>query len=157
LRNIKNISAILTLNVRSAEKLTYFFPVKIIEESHYYFDLYQNFYYIAVIKIGDYKLDKTVYDKVKSLKTRFEKEGFIILGIFGSYVRNEQTDASDIDILYDIDDRFLKKYIGWDAVLRLEEIKSEIEKFLNIKADIADKNSLRRISQKYIIPEVISV
>ena len=102
-------------------------------------------------------MDKTVYEKVRSLKKRYEHEGFIIIGIFGSYVRNEQTDKSDIDILYEIDDRFLKKYTGWDAILRLEEIKSEIENFLNVKVDIADKSALRTISQKYIFPEVISV
>jgi len=102
-------------------------------------------------------MNKTVYDKIKSLKSKYEPEGFIVIGIFGSYVRNEETDKSDIDILYEINDKFLKKYVGWDSFLRLDEIKSEISKVVNHKIDMADKNALNKVAKKYIIPEVVNV
>ncbi|MFO7810398.1 MAG: nucleotidyltransferase domain-containing protein [Candidatus Delongbacteria bacterium] len=102
-------------------------------------------------------MNKIIHDKIKTLKSKYEPEGFIIIGIFGSFVRNEETDKSDIDILYEINDTFLNKYIGWDSFLRLEEIKSEISKELNHKIDIADKSALNRVARKYIIPEVVNV
>jgi len=102
-------------------------------------------------------MDNILYNKIKTLKNNYEIEGFLILGIFGSYARNEETERSDVDILYEINDKFLNKYVGWDAILRLDEIKTEIENSLNIKVDIADKNALNRVAIKYIIPEVLSV
>ncbi len=102
-------------------------------------------------------MDNKIHDKVKTLSQIYKQEGFVILGIFGSYVRDEQTDKSDIDILYELDSMFLKKYIGWDAILRLDEIKEEISKSLNVKADIADKSALRKVARKYILPEVVNV
>jgi len=102
-------------------------------------------------------VDKTVYDKVKTLSKLYKQEGFVIVGIFGSYVRNEQTDKSDIDILYELDSKFLEKYSGWDAILRLDEIKVEISRSLNVKADFADKSALRKVARKYILPEVVNV
>jgi uncharacterized protein len=102
-------------------------------------------------------MDNVLYNKIKTLKNNYVIEGFLILGIFGSYARNEETERSDVDILYEINDKFLNKYVGWDAILRLDEIKTEIENSLNIKVDIADKNALNRVAKKYIIPEVLSV
>ncbi|MDA3886910.1 MAG: nucleotidyltransferase domain-containing protein [Candidatus Delongbacteria bacterium] len=102
-------------------------------------------------------MNKKIYNEIKILKDLYKTEGFLILGIFGSYVRDEETDKSDVDILYEINEKFLNNHIGWESILRLEEIKSEIENKLNLKVDIADKNALNKIARKYIIPEVLSV
>jgi uncharacterized protein len=102
-------------------------------------------------------LNKLIHKKIQTLKSKYEPEGFIILGIFGSFVRNEETDNSDIDILYEINDTFLKKYIGWDSFIRLDEIKKEISRELLHKIDMADKNALNNVARKYIIPEVVNV
>ena len=66
---------------------------------------------------------------LKELQPTYEKEGVVILGLFGSYARDTQTKFSDIDIAYKLDyDRFSKKYLdGFSKVLRLEAIKEELQ------------------------------
>jgi uncharacterized protein len=96
-------------------------------------------------------------NNVLKLKKKYEAEGFIILGVFGSYARNQETKNSDIDILYRLDELFYEKYSGWDALGRIEDIKTEIEKFLGLTVDFANKNGLNEIGEKYILPEVAYV
>ena len=102
-------------------------------------------------------MEQELIRKIKLLKKKYQNEGFDMIGIFGSYVRGEETDKSDLDILYEITEAFLKKYPGWDSILRLEEIRSEIEKKLNKKIDMADRSALNKVAKKYILPEVMSV
>ena len=64
-------------------------------------------------------MDNNLIAKLKQLKEKYQPEGFIILGVFGSYARNEQikadieaelklkADLADYDALNDIG----KKYI----------------------------------------------
>ncbi len=94
---------------------------------------------------------------IKNYKKELDKDGFIILGIFGSYARGEETPESDIDILYETIPEFNSKYKGLAYFGKIYEIKEYLEKILNKKIDIADKNALTKIGQKYILPEVIYV
>jgi predicted nucleotidyltransferase len=41
------------------------------------------------------------------MKRKYEPEGFVIIGIFGSYSRGEQTQKSDIDILFEMNSDFI--------------------------------------------------
>jgi predicted nucleotidyltransferase len=95
--------------------------------------------------------------KIGFLKRRYEPEGFIILGVFGSYARGEETPQSDLDILYELREPFYTKYAGWDACGRLEDIKQELQQALGGKIDIASRNGLNEIGRKYILPEVVYV
>ena len=61
---------------------------------------------------------------LQELKPRYTKEGFVILGLFGSYAKDEATSSSDVDILYDLDEGlYLQKYKGFKAASRLADIK----------------------------------
>lgn len=102
-------------------------------------------------------MNQELIRQIKFLKKKYINEGFDMIGIFGSYVRGEETDKSDLDILYQITEIFRNKYPGWDSILRLEEIRVEIEQKLNKKIDMADKNALNKVAKKYILPEVMSV
>ncbi|HMV44516.1 MAG TPA: nucleotidyltransferase domain-containing protein [Leptospiraceae bacterium] len=55
-------------------------------------------------------------DKIKKIQNKYQEQGFILLGIFGSVARGEETEKSDIDILYTIDATFpykgLKKSVS---------------------------------------------
>jgi predicted nucleotidyltransferase len=97
-----------------------------------------------------------VLEKLRELKPKYEDEGFIILGIFGSYARNEATESSDIDILYELNvDKFLKKYSGFDAVNRLVDIKKELAEVFGKDVDIADNSSISRVIKKFILEETV--
>jgi predicted nucleotidyltransferase len=95
--------------------------------------------------------------KLRQLKTRYLAEGFVILGAFGSFVRNEQTPDSDLDVLYELSDSFYNAHTGWDSCARIAEIRGEMELALNIKVDMANRRALSDIGRKYILPEVLFV
>lgn len=71
------------------------------------------------------------------------------IGVFGSFVRNEQKKNSDLDILIDFhEDISLIKFI---------RLKNHLSKILNIKVDLVMKNSLKENIGKNILKEVINV
>jgi len=71
------------------------------------------------------------------------------IGIFGSYIRGEQKDISDIDILVEF-----YEPIGFFAFLDLEEYLTGL---FNTKVDLVSKKALKPRIGKYILQEMISV
>ncbi len=71
------------------------------------------------------------------------------IGIFGSYVKGEQRDNSDIDILVEF-----YEPIGVFAFLDLEEYLTGL---FNTKVDLVSKKTLKPRIGKYILQEMISV
>jgi len=91
---------------------------------------------------------------LKHAKEKYATEGFNIVGVFGSYARNEATKESDIDILYELNDKFITSYQGFDAFARLSSIKKELKNLFGIDVDIAAKSGLSRTAQKYIMKDL---
>ena len=84
-----------------------------------------------------------ILNKLKELKPIYQNEGLEILGVFGSYAKDENTKYSDIDIAYKLDyEKFSKKYIGGFAkLLRINEIKEELQNVLKNEVDfVPDSN-----------------
>ena len=75
-------------------------------------------------------------EKIKRLKQRFLTEGFEIVGVFGSFARNEESPESDIDLLYRTTDKFVEKYMGFFALDRLVAIREELKKELNLTENL---------------------
>ena len=65
------------------------------------------------------------------------------MGIFGSYVRGDQTLKSDVDILVEFD-----KPVGWEIV----DLRDYLEKILDMKVDLVTK---RAVSKKPLLWESI--
>ena len=76
--------------------------------------------------------------KLKELKPSYEKEGSILLGLFGSYAKETQTKYSDIDIAYKLNyDKFSQKYVGGFAkLLRIDDIKKELQEIFHKSIDL---------------------
>jgi hypothetical protein len=70
------------------------------------------------------------------------------LGLFGSYVRNEQNDQSDIDILVDF-----KRPIGIEFV----DLADLLEKELDLKVDLVSRNGIKPKYFSAIQPEIVYV
>jgi predicted nucleotidyltransferase len=102
-------------------------------------------------------MNQEIVDKIAILKNQLLADGFIVEGIFGSYIRGENSPESDIDILYDLNSELRNNYKGFKAVAKIDSIQGYISKKLKINADLVYKNSLNSISYKYILPEVIYV
>jgi len=99
-------------------------------------------------------MDDQLLDKIRQVKAKYFVEGFIILGIFGSFARDEADENSDLDILYEFQEQFYVLHPGWSAYARLEEIKKELTDILGRQVDLAGRNALDLVAQRHIMPEV---
>jgi len=102
-------------------------------------------------------MEQDILRKLKKLKQKYEKDGFIIIGVFGSYARGESDNDSDIDILYELKDEFYKRYPGFKIYPVIDQIEEEIHSELLRRVDLANMNALNEIGSKYILPEVVYV
>jgi len=99
-------------------------------------------------------MSSDIMSLLKHAKQKYANEGFNIVGIFGSYARDEATKESDIDILYELDESFIKHHQGFDAFARLTSIKQELKNLFGIDVDIAAKSGLSRTATKYIMKDL---
>lgn len=80
-----------------------------------------------------------------------EKYGVTVIGVFGSYVRDEQRPDSDIDILIELEQ---PPRIDLFDLVNLEDYVSHL---LDMKVDLAIKSNLRKRIGKRILSEVIPI
>jgi len=71
------------------------------------------------------------------------------IGIFGSFVRNEQKKSSDLDILVEFEEP-----IGLFKFMDLEEY---LKSLLDVKIDLVSKKALKPYIGKYILEEVVYI
>ena len=81
--------------------------------------------------------------KIESIKNYFKTRPVLKAYLFGSYVRGNADNASDIDILVDLD---YNQRIG----LQFVQMKIDLEKLLENKVDLVSSNGM----SKYIKPLV---
>ena len=95
----------------------------------------------------------SILTTLKELKPTYEQEGLILLGLFGSYARDTQTKFSDIDVAYKLDyDKFSLKYKGGFAkLLRINEVKKELQAIFHTPIDLVPDTN------KSILKELINV
>ncbi len=94
---------------------------------------------------------------LKELKPKYEADGFEILGLFGSYARDEATESSDIDILIDTKKEFLDKYRGFQTFAKFDDIKKELKAVLHKEIDFVDRQGLLQLGNEYIINKAVYV
>ncbi|MFN0013022.1 MAG: nucleotidyltransferase family protein [Saprospiraceae bacterium] len=75
-----------------------------------------------------------------------ERFGVSEIGVFGSWVRGEQKDTSDIDVLVDFD-----RAVGLFEIMELQDY---LEEMFKCKVDIAPRDSLRKYIGRQILSEV---
>ncbi len=71
------------------------------------------------------------------------------LGIFGSYVHNQQTRRSDLDILVDFDKA--------PNLFEFMDLAEHLEHVLNVKIDLVSRQALRGEIGKRILSEVVTI
>ena len=91
-------------------------------------------------------LQKDIERKLTELKPTLSSTFYVDkIGYFGSFVRNEQNENSDIDIIVSF-----KKPLGW-AFFDLHEL---LEKELHRKVDLVTFNALKEQLKEQILKEV---
>ncbi|GAX37305.1 nucleotidyltransferase family protein [Nodularia sp. NIES-3585] len=71
------------------------------------------------------------------------------IGIFGSYARGEETEASDIDILVD--------YETAPTFIMLVELRDYLSQLFGLKVDIVTKNGLKPRIRDRVLSEAIYI
>jgi predicted nucleotidyltransferase len=75
-----------------------------------------------------------------------EKYSVSYLGIFGSYIRGEQTKDSDLDVLIQFDKK--------PGLLKYIELENYLSDLLGVKVDLVMKSALKTNIGKQILNEV---
>ncbi|MBE0513474.1 nucleotidyltransferase domain-containing protein [Sulfurimonas sp.] len=99
---------------------------------------------------------ESILNYLVNVKEVYEKEGFLIKALFGSYSRDEADAQSDVDILVEATPEFASKY-GFGAIKRMHEIQAEISKALGLPVDLADSTGMGKTGKKFIIDRAIYV
>jgi hypothetical protein len=81
----------------------------------------------------------------KAMPYLTEHFGIREMGIFGSYIRDEASPESDLDILVEF-----SRPIGWEIV----ELNEYLENLLELKIDLVTKQSLHPSIRSRILEEV---
>ena len=77
------------------------------------------------------------------LKNRF---GVKEIGIFGSFVKGEATEGSDLDILIEFEDSI--------SLLKFVELENYLSELLEVRVDLVMKSALKPRIGKHILEEV---
>ncbi len=89
---------------------------------------------------------ENILKTLKSNKLKLSKLGIRNVGLFGSYIRNEQSSESDIDLLID----FEPEKENFDNFMAVYDLFETI--FKNEKIEVVTKNGL----SPYIGPKILS-
>ncbi len=91
----------------------------------------------------------TIEAKLKQLKPGLVSKYHVnSIGLFGSIVRNDFTDESDIDIIVDFSES-----IGIEFINLADELESE----LNRKVDLVSKDGIKPAYYRVIEPQIVYV
>jgi len=93
-----------------------------------------------------YKIKETLALHKRELRDRFKVKG---IGVFGSYVKKQQKEGSDIDILVEFEEP-----VGMFEFIALEDYLSEL---LGVKVDLVSRKALKPRIGERILKEVIYV
>ncbi len=91
----------------------------------------------------------TILAALQSLKPEFAKFGVLHVGLFGSYLRNEQTEKSDIDLLID----FAPEKETFDNFMAVCDLLEN--HFQHYKIEVVTKNGLSPYIGSKILKDVI--
>ena len=91
-------------------------------------------------------------DEIKRKLTQCKpelKSGFQVkeIGIFGSYVRNEQNKNSDLDVLVEFEEE--------PGLFKFLELENYLKTILRVKVDLVMKNALKPQIGKHVLSEVV--
>ncbi len=90
--------------------------------------------------LSQLKTDKKLLQKAFGVKS---------IGVFGSYVRNEQKKKSDLDILVE--------FSITPGMFKFIELKDHLTKKLGVKVDLVMKSALKPYIGQQILKEVLYV
>lgn len=95
-----------------------------------------------------------ILQKLREKENMFHQKGVTVVGIFGSYARNEARADSDIDILIRFRPDVLQKSDPLRLFSELRGLKERLSDEFGKAVDLADMDALDEIGKKYILSEL---
>lgn len=92
-------------------------------------------------KTRDVKSSLSPLKELRKFKNMYLAEGFELVGLFGSYAKESEDVFSDIDIAYTINHNIFFRDNAYKKLLRIEEIKKELEMNFHKKVDLVSLDS----------------
>ncbi|MDQ7055754.1 MAG: nucleotidyltransferase family protein [Persephonella sp.] len=91
-------------------------------------------------------IKKTLRSKKEFLKQNYKVKD---IKIFGSYIRGEQTEKSDIDILVEFEKPI--------SLIKFIELENYLSSILGKKVDLVSKKALKKNIKKRVLTEAIDL
>ncbi len=91
-----------------------------------------------------------IVEKLEKIRPKLEKEGFVIEALTGSFAKDEATSQSDIDLLYHLEASFIRRYGGFRAFKKLEEIRDTLHETLGRPVDLIASNNLSKTAERFM-------
>jgi len=82
------------------------------------------------------KVIETLQQNISMLKNKYP---ISLLGVYGSYSRGDETEDSDLDVVYET---LPDSYLNLDNYLSLQE---ELKKITNLKIDLVNKKYMNEV------------
>lgn len=82
-----------------------------------------------------------------------KKHGVIRAGIFGSAIRGEMTEKSDVDLLVELP----KDVHGFDYVALKVDLEEDLRNSLGTEVDIVEYNLIKADLRPYILPTQVQI
>lgn len=99
------------------------------------------------------KIDTPAEEIVRTLRVYLpelgEHYGVSTLGLFGSYVRGEQREGSDLDVLVEFD--------RTPTLFEFVELQHHLSDLLGVQVDLVMKKTLKPAMGRYILEEVVPI
>lgn len=93
---------------------------------------------------------KEIRDIIEQYKEEIERDfNAEIIAVFGSYVRGEQTEKSDIDLIV--------RFKDWATLFDFVGLAEFLEEKLNVKVDIVSERAIREELKEKILKEAITI
>lgn len=102
------------------------------------------------MKLQNQREVETYISKLQEMLPELKKEYPIkYMGVFGSYVRGEQSPSSDLDILVEFN--------GSITLLDYARLENELSDKLEIQVDLVSKTALKPRIGKRVLSEVVEI
>ncbi len=92
------------------------------------------------------EIEKILKEHRRELERKFKVRE---IGIFGSYVRGEQSERSDVDILVD--------FCETPSLFEFIELEMYLSDLLGVKVDLVMKRALKPYIKQHILKEVVYI
>ena len=92
------------------------------------------------------RIKKEIRNNIQPLKDKYKVK---TIGVFGSYVREDQKEGSDVDILIEFEEPI--------SLLEFMALERQLSKILGKKVDLVMKTALKPRIGRHILNEVVYI